>query len=54
MDREKERETTTSIYRNHCNIHFDHRTQGKLGKRGDTGCMVNLTGRPRIRKTFER
>lgn len=31
-DREKERETTIGIYRNQCNIHFDHSTQGELGK----------------------
>lgn len=31
-DREKERETTAGIYRNQCNIQFDHSTQGRLGK----------------------
>lgn len=28
-------ETTTGIYRNQCNIQFDHSTQGRLGK-GDS------------------
>lgn len=35
MTEKKERETITGIYRNQCNIQFDHSTQGGLG-RGDS------------------